>query len=83
MKIKLFGSISDIKEIDVKIDNTKDLITVLKENRFLGKYILNNGRIRSDILLLINGVDYRLLGGVKAKLNDTDELIVIPINHGG
>lgn len=37
----------------------------------------------TDALLLKNGVDIGLLDGLDTVLNDNDEIIVLPLVHGG
>ena len=36
-----------------------------------------------ETLILCNGMDIGLTGGLKTKLNDGDTLIVLPLIHGG
>ena len=83
MKIRFFGSISQTRELDLTLEGEKELLDVIRGNEVLKKNLLLNNSIRPDVLVLINGIDYRLLGGSKAKLNEGDEIVIIPINHGG
>ena len=36
-----------------------------------------------DIVIFINGVDFRLLGGLDAELKDGDEVVLLAYIHGG
>ncbi len=42
---------------------------------------LNNSR--SNALILINGREISVLNGLDTKLNDGDEIVFIPVVHGG
>lgn len=42
-----------------------------------------DGKVRPDILILVNGVDSGLLGGMDAELKDGDEVALLPSVHGG
>jgi molybdopterin synthase sulfur carrier subunit len=38
---------------------------------------------RSNALVLINGREISVLNGLETKLNDGDEIVFIPVVHGG
>ncbi len=38
---------------------------------------------RSNALILINGREISVLNGLETKLNDGDEIVFIPVVHGG
>jgi MoaD family protein len=38
---------------------------------------------RSNSLILINGREISVLNGLETKLNDGDEIVFIPVVHGG
>ena len=42
---------------------------------------LNNSR--SNVLILINGREISVLNDLETKLNDGDEIVFIPVVHGG
>jgi molybdopterin synthase sulfur carrier subunit len=42
---------------------------------------LNNSR--SNSLILINGREISILNGYETKLNDGDEIVFVPVVHGG
>ena len=42
---------------------------------------LNNSR--SNALILVNGREISVLNGLETKLNDGDEIVFIPVVHGG
>ena len=63
----------------------KDLITkISREMPQLDKTFsdqLNDSR--SNALVLINGREISVLNGLETKLNDGDEIVFIPVVHGG
>ncbi|AAY80053.1 MoaD/ThiS family protein [Sulfolobus acidocaldarius] len=82
VKIRLKGPLAtrlgrDEFVISLKADN---LLDILKELDKEEKLLINGNKIRSGYILLINGIDYRLLNG---KLKDGDVVDILPINHGG
>jgi len=38
---------------------------------------------RSNSLILINGTEISVLDGYETKLNDGDEVVLVPVVHGG
>jgi sulfur-carrier protein len=38
---------------------------------------------RSNMLILVNGREISVLNGLETKLNDGDEIVFIPVVHGG
>ncbi len=38
---------------------------------------------RPNVLILINGREVSALDGLMTKLNDGDEIVIIPVTHGG
>ncbi|AHC51056.1 hypothetical protein SUSAZ_03025 [Sulfolobus acidocaldarius SUSAZ] len=82
VKIRLKGPLAtrlgrDEFVVSLKTDN---LLDILKELDKEEKLLINGNKIRSGYILLINGVDYRLLN---SKLKDGDIVDILPINHGG
>lgn len=42
-----------------------------------------DGGIDPAILVMVNGIDHRLVGGLDATVRDGDEITVLPVMHGG
>lgn len=42
-----------------------------------------DGSIRPDIVVFINGADASIQGGMDARLKDGDEITILPSVHGG
>jgi molybdopterin converting factor small subunit len=38
---------------------------------------------RSNSLILVNGREISVLNGLETKLNDGDEIVFVPVVHGG
>ena len=38
---------------------------------------------RSNTLILVNGKEISVLSGLETKLNDEDEIVFVPVVHGG
>jgi molybdopterin converting factor small subunit len=75
------GANQEVVELD-------DRATLIKALRILFKQsvlerIVRNGRISNQVIVLVNGVDANLIGGLEAELKDGDELTLIPVVHGG
>ncbi|ABP96399.1 MULTISPECIES: hypothetical protein [Metallosphaera] len=80
VKVVLRGPLVSIfsgNEFSVKGDN---LISILSKIDKRG-IIVSDGRIKPGYLILVNGMDFRLLK--KEVLEDSDTVDIIPINHGG
>lgn len=45
--------------------------------------ILKEDKISNQVIILVNGADANLLGGLRAQLKDGDEITIIPVVHGG
>lgn len=67
--------------------NVAELIEALKQQygRKIEEYLLNplTGELQRGILILINGVNALSMGGLNARLNDGDEVMIIPAVAGG
>lgn len=42
-----------------------------------------SGEPRSNMLVLVNGQEIGVLNGVETKVNDGDEVVLVPVVHGG
>jgi molybdopterin converting factor small subunit len=51
----------------------------------LSRVLLDSDReiASSNVLILVNGKDISVLGGLKTLLKDGDEVILVPVLHGG
>uniref|UniRef100_A0A914ZNB7 Ubiquitin-related modifier 1 homolog n=2 Tax=Parascaris univalens TaxID=6257 RepID=A0A914ZNB7_PARUN len=64
-----------------------DLLLYIKENLIEDKerinLLIDKGTVRPGILVLVNDVDWELLGGLNANINDGDNVTFISTLHGG
>jgi MoaD family protein len=86
--IGAFRQISGKTQLTVNFQegmSLKDLVTkISQEMPRLDKTFsdqLNDSR--SNALVLINGREISVLNGLETKLNDGDEIVFIPVVHGG
>jgi molybdopterin synthase sulfur carrier subunit len=64
----------------------KDLILqITREMPKLNGSLLDqqNGESKSNALILVNGKEISVLDGLETKLKDRDEVVFIPVVHGG
>ena len=63
----------------------KDLMTELsREMPQIEKTLSDqHNNMSSNALILINGREISVLNGLETKLNDGDEIVFIPVVHGG
>lgn len=75
------------EEIEVNGFTLKDLIDklILKYGKDFGNFVLNpkTGALQDSIMILINGVHAKSLGGLNAKLKDKDYVVLLPPIGGG
>lgn len=62
----------------------KDLFSkMLEQNSYLKSIWREPTEIDRDSMILYNGVDSGVTGGLKTPLQDGDALILLPLVHGG
>jgi len=64
----------------------KELVTKISQQmpkleKTFSDHQLNDSR--SNALILVNGREISVLNGLETKLNDGDEIIFVPVVHGG
>ena len=64
----------------------KELVTKISQQmpkleKTFSDHQLNDSR--SNALILINGREISVLNGLETKLNDGDEIVFVPVVHGG
>ena len=82
-RVKLLASLKEITggkdSIEVEADDWRDALKRLREEYAGFKEVIGeDGNPRPGYLVFIDGVDYRLYEGRKAK-----EIVILPVNHGG
>ena len=94
MRVRLTGVLRNLAgrdslEIDIQEDRTvaqvvRKLIDLVGRTEFEATIIdrdLNDPT--SNTLIIVNNKDISALNGLKTQLKDTDEIVLIPISHGG
>lgn len=79
------------KSLDVKLEDDNQIWTISRLIKHLSeRYIKERlelfaigDKIRPGILILVNDVDYEILGGYDYKLKPTDKVLFISTLHGG
>jgi molybdopterin converting factor small subunit len=90
VKIMLFATLRKkyrVKELNVKCDGTifnliENASKILGESFFDDVYDRNQGKVRENIIFMINGRDIRNLEG-KIKVNNNDIIAIFPPIAGG
>jgi sulfur-carrier protein len=92
LKIKFIGALRHISgktEIIVNFresESLKELLMKLSqefpslEKIFIDQQLIDS---RSNTLILVNGREISVLSGLDTKLNEGDEIVFIPVVHGG
>ncbi|MEM1676512.1 MAG: MoaD/ThiS family protein [Nitrososphaerota archaeon] len=88
LKIELVGSLKRIVGVDmleIKLERRSTLREVLEKlPEDLKKIVFRSGRsISPDLLILINGVEFRSAGSGDMYVEDGDTIVIIPVIHGG
>jgi len=94
-KIKLMGAIradwgekriilyqNEKKNESIPLKDLLSKIRDLKEEKF-GLYFDNDLSPKRGTIIIINGIDYNVIGGLNASISKTDEIIFIPTISGG
>lgn len=88
--VKLFASVKDVfreREIQVPLQVAPDIQHLL---RFIctspdrtHAILEDEGTVRNDIVVLLNGRNIAFVGGLKAGLKEGDDVRVFPPTYGG
>lgn len=87
MKAKILGWLKTAAQNGEILETEESLTLFQALSRFFNqeaiRRIVREGRISNHVIILVNGVDANLLGGLSTQLKDGDEITVIPVVHGG
>jgi len=87
--VGVFRSISGKKELTIKFrerDTVKTVIMkIIEELPGLKRALIDPGLEdpRPNTLILVNGREISVLNGLETVLKDGDELVFVPVLHGG
>jgi len=92
LNIKFIGALRHISgktQLSVNFQENTSLKALLKrlnkefpslEKTFTDQQLNDS---RSNALILVNGREISVLNGLETKLNDGDEIVFVPVVHGG
>ncbi|RLF98344.1 MAG: molybdopterin synthase sulfur carrier subunit [Thaumarchaeota archaeon] len=90
VKVLVFVSLRDKvgwsqKEVMVDGDKIRDLLKSIKsvDGRSLYEIVTENGKLRPNFLILLNGREISFLNGLNTKIKDGDTISIFPPAGGG
>lgn len=86
IKIKFMGFFQSINGLEDTVMEFEKPIIVDMIIRKLESQVRQHGMSLihlSNALILLNGRELKLLNGLKTKLSDGDEVLFLPVSHGG
>lgn len=92
VKVRMLGllkKISGKEEFFINLNgesNLRDVIEKILEESSALRDILLDPELkdpRPNTIILINGKEISVLGGLEASIKDSDEIVIIPVVHGG
>ena len=78
-----------VKSVDLEIPRPMKLLEVLnllaeKHGEKFRKAIFDeNGKVKSEFLILVNDVEISVLNGLNTEISDGDVITLLPTIHGG
>jgi len=92
IQVKFLASLKHIlgvKNVDLEISQPMKLIEVL--NLLVEKYgekfreavFDEEGKVRNELLILVNDAEISVLNGLDTKISDGDTITLLPTVHGG
>ena len=85
----IFGIVYGSKEVELKIEGNvrlKEIIQKLTCTSKALKHVLINSDLESPMpnaVMIVNGKDISVLGGLDTPIRNGDEILIIPVIHGG
>ena len=87
VKIILFGDIKRrVGKQSIELKGDRPLIEVLRElaEMFgIEDILFRDGKLRGELLVLVNGADWNSLGYINNVVPDDAQIKLIPVWHGG
>lgn len=92
LTVRLIGGYrftSDRDELTIQFNektNVKRAMKKLGDKNSQIQKMLNNSKLEdlsSNTLILLSGREIGVLNGLETKINDGDEMVIIPVSHGG
>jgi len=88
MKVSFHATIREAAGVpgaDVEADDIPSLLLALRDKfgERLYRLITKDGRLRDDVVVLVNGQNIGHSGGIEAKMTPNDEVAIFPPVSGG
>ena len=88
MKVSFHATIREAAGVpgaDVEADDIPSLLLALRDKfgEILYRLITKDGRLRDDVVVLVNGQNIGHSGGIEAKMTPNDEVAIFPPVSGG
>jgi MoaD family protein len=92
LNIKFVGALRHLSgknslTLDIRQDATiKSVVDTISQQIPALKHTFTDGDLndsRSNSLVLVNGVEISVLAGYETKVSDGDEVVFVPVVHGG
>ena len=88
IRILLYG---DIKrrvgrrelELDVHGKSMREILAYLAEKYNIGDLIYRDGKVRGELLIIVDGADWNSLGYLDEEVRDGSTIKIVPVWHGG
>lgn len=88
IKVLVFASLREKlgwkeKILEINKEGEVSLSEVLERIPILKDLIMKSSGSSNEYIILINGIDYETLGGIKAKIKNNDVISIFPPAAGG
>ena len=88
IRIKLYGDLkrragTDTISIDEGDKTLSQILMEISKRYNLEDLIYRRGKVRSELLILVNGADWNSLGYLDRKVEDGSLIKLVPVWHGG
>jgi len=92
VRVKFLASLKHalgVKDVDLEIPKPMKLIEVLKllveryGEKFREAAFDEEGKVRSEFLILVNDAEISVLNGLNTEISDRDTITLLPTVHGG
>ncbi len=87
VKISIYSSLREElgwKEKEVLVKDNATLMEVIRKESSLYKHLINEeGVLRSDYMILVNGIHIQFKDGARTRIHDGDEIAIFPPGGGG
>lgn len=88
MRVSFHATIREaagMPEAEIEASTIRELLQELRRMFGIGLFdlLVDNGRLREDVVILVNGSNVSLSGGMDAPLSPGDDIAIFPPVSGG